>query len=185
MQEINLLQSKIRDTSFSWQKQSRIIIALLSVVLIALVGLGAVFFLLNRSTEQKLTDAKNQGIEIQKNISSRNAEVKNASSFQAQLANLKTLVGAHTYLSPLLVELGKSTYIKSQYVILDATNDGKIHLEGRTASYDDLGKLVLGLSTSSQFKNIQLKSVVPSSGKTNAYQFSLDMEVNPEIFTKK
>ena len=185
MEEINLLQNKIKDTSFAWQKQSRIITGILSAVLIIFASLGAVFFMLARSNNEKLAQAQTRGQEIQKDISKKDPEVNVATSFQAQLANLKTLVNAHTYLTPLLTELGKSTYIKSQYVSLDVKDDGKIHLEGRTASYDDLGKLVLGLTTSQEFKNVRLMSVVPSTGTTNAYQFSIDMEANKEIFQKK
>lgn len=185
MEEINLLQNKIKDTSFAWQKQSRIFTGILSVILIILIGLGAAFFLLTKSTNEKLAQAQTRGQEIQKNISSRDAEVNEATSFQAQLSNLKTLVSGHSYLTPLLTELNKSTYVRSQYVSLDVKDDGKIHLEGRTSSYDDLGKLVLGLTTSKEFKNVRLMSVVPSTGKTNAYQFSIDMEANKEIFTKK
>ncbi len=60
-----------------------------------------------------------------------------------------------------------------------------MHLEGRVATYNDLGKLIMGLSTSDKFKNIRLLSVSPASGKTSAYQFSIDMEVNSAIFSKK
>ena len=62
---------------------------------------------------------------------------------------------------------------------------GRRYLEGKVLTYNDLGKLLLGLSTSTKFKDVQLLSVVPSIGVVNAYQFSLNLNVNPEIFYKK
>lgn len=185
MQEINLLQNRVKDTTHTWQSQSKTLLTVLAVLLIIVVGATAVLFLLNNSLQKKIAAVvtNNQSLKVQ--LDSKQKDLTGAKAYQAQLTNLKTLVNNHIYLTPLLNELSKSTYQRAQYVTLDATDAGKIHLEGRVANYSDLGKLLLGLSTSAKFKDIKLLSVIPSTGTINAYVFAVDMSVLPEIFSKK
>ena len=185
MEEINLLQNRLKDTTFAWQKQSRIATLILTVILIALIGAAAVFFLLNRNFKTKITSAIAESETLKNQVDDKQKNLNEAKTFQAQLINLKALVANHTYLSPFLDELSHSTYVKARYFSLDITEAGKIHLEGQVASYGDLAKFLLGLSTSSRFKNVNLLSVIPSSGKDIGYRFSVDLVVVPEIFHKK
>ncbi len=185
MEELNLLQNRVKDTTHAWQDQSRLAMTILSVILILLLGgVGALIFF-NQTIQKQTDDLTLQNQDLQKQINDRQPGVANATTFQAQLLNLKSLVNTHTYLSPLLNELGKFTYNKAQYLTMDANQSGKIHLEGRVSNYTDLGKLILGLTTSEQFKNVKLLSVSPTGGTTNAYQFAIDMQVSSTIFSKK
>lgn len=185
MQEINLLQNRVKDATHLWQKQTKLTVTILSVVLILLVGITASLFLLIRSVNNKSSDlvAQNQG--LQDKFNSKQSDLASAKVFQAQLANFHLLLKNHSYISPVLDELAKMTYSKAQYITMDVTDAGKIHLEGHVATYGDLGKLLLGLSTSKKFSNVKLLSAVPSTGKTNSYIFAIDLNAMPDLFTKK
>ncbi len=185
MEELNLLQNRVKDNTDAWQRQGQLFMGILWLVLILLVGGIVVLFLFNRNIAKETADIAAQNQDLEKQINDRQPGVANATTFQAQLLNLKSLVNTHTYLSPLLDELAQSTYTKAQFLTMDASQAGKIHLEGRVASYSDLGKLILGLNTSGQFTNVKLLSVAPTGGLTNAYEFVIDLQVNPKIFSKK
>lgn len=161
------------------------IVSGLSVVLILLLGVAAIFYLLARRADQERADIVAQNRDLTNQFTEKQKDLSGAKIFQAQLVNLKALTTDHTYITPLLQEISGSTYVKAQYLTLDVAQSGKIHLEGRVANYADLGKLLLGLTTSSKFHNVKLLSVVPATGKENAYQFAIDLVVTPEIFTKK
>ncbi|HTL39704.1 MAG TPA: hypothetical protein VL306_02740 [Methylomirabilota bacterium] len=184
MQEINLLQNRLQEKSFAWDRQSKLIITFLSIVFILILGAFGVFYLLNSKVQTQVQTTVAQNQELRKQLDSKQQGLSDAKAFQAQLANIKTLVNSHVYLSPLLDELAKMTYVKSQYFSLSAGIDGKLHLEGRVDNYVDLGKLLLGLSTSSKFKSVQLTSVLPSLGKINGYQFSINLTASPTLFTQ-
>lgn len=185
MAEINLLQNRVTDTTNAGVFQSRLIFIVLGLILAVLVGGTVVIFLLNSSLQTKIGTATATNQELQKKLTEQQSTLGNAKTFQAQLVNLRVLLNNHVYLSPLLDELSKVTYIKSQYTSFDVTDTGKIHVEGLVNSYTDLGKLLLGLSTSTEFVNVKLLSILPSTGEINGFIFSVDMNVSPDIFIKK
>lgn len=184
-QEINLLENRIHDTSQVWQKQSKLIVTALAVILILLLGLGAILFFFRQSiikqTDQIVTDNKS----IQDEMSSKSANLTDATVLQAQFANLQTLINGHVYFSPLLSELSKVTYQRAQFLSLDMTPAGLVHIEGRIDNYNSLGKLLLGLSTSSKFSNVKLLSATPSTGANSGYFFSLNLNASTYLFSKK
>ncbi len=186
MQEINLLQNRVKDTTFVWQKQGKLILVILALILFLIVAGSVALFFLNQSLEKKTADVLADNQSIQRQLSEQQKNLGDAKAFQAQLVNLKVLLENHSYLSPLLDELAKITYQKAQYVTLDVAESGKIHVEGTINSYTELGKLLLGLSTSDKFKDVKLLSISPSSGTTSAaYVFALDMSAIPDIFYKQ
>ena len=185
MPEINLLQNRINDTTFSSQRQSRGILAFLTVVLILLVGVGVGLMFLSKNLAKKSSDLDSQNMALQNQLDQEQAQIANAKTFQAQLSNVRTLVQNHVYLTPLLEEVGKVTYTKAQYVTLDVTSTGTVHLEGRVSDYASLAKLILGLNTSSNFKNVRLLSVTPSAGQVNAFLFAIDLDASKDLFLKK
>lgn len=182
MAEINLLQNRLKDTTNVGARQNRLVLIILSGILIVLIGISAVLFFLNQSLQKQTEIARSTNNDLHLQLTQQQSKLGNATGFQAQLTNLRTLLNNHTYLSPLLDELSKVTYAKSQYINLDVAQTGKIHLEGRISSYTDLGKLILGLTTSLKFSQIKLLSAVPSTGLINGYIFSIDMGVSPDIF---
>lgn len=184
MQEINLLQTKFKDTTLAWQKRTRILTLVLTIVL-ALILAGIVLItLINRQTSKRLETLKTQNVQEQNNLNRRQNELTLAKSFQAQLHNLSYLTSNHVYWSAFFDELSKFTYIKAQYVSVDGDLSGKIHLEGIVGSYSDLGKLMLALNTSDKFDDVRLLSASPSSSEQAGYLFSIDLQVNKELFAK-
>jgi Tfp pilus assembly protein PilN len=186
MAEINLLQNRIHDTSgFAWKTQGRVVLAVFSALLVLFaLGGGGLWFLNNKiSGEVATVSAKNQ--ELQTQLNEKQGQLGDAKTYQAQLSNLRSLLGNHVYITPLLDEIAKLTYVKAQYNTIDASDSGVVHLEGKVSDYASLAKLMLGLNTSSNFKNVRLLSVTPSSGKVNAYVFAIEFSVPSTIFTKK
>lgn len=185
MAEINLLQNRLTDTTNAWQRQSKLTIAVLAAVLVILAAGTGLLFFLNGSISTRIAAATNENRDLQQKLTEQQNSLGNAKTFQAQLINLRALLNNHVFLAPLLDELSKTTYVNAQYLNVDVNEGGKIHMEGRVGSYSDLGKLLLGLSTSSKFNNIKLLSAAPSSGTLNAYVFSVDMNVISDIFHKQ
>jgi uncharacterized protein (UPF0333 family) len=185
MAEINLLQNKIKDTSFAWQNQTRYVLVFLWLVLITLLAVAGIFYLLKSNVDNQLETVNAQNQILQQSLNEKEKSLGDAISFQAQLANLKTLVDRHTYLSPLLNELTAKTFVLSQYQIFNLEDGGRVHLEGSVDTYQNLGKLLLGLTTSDQFSDVRLIGVSPSAGEKNNHQFSIELIVNPEIFKRK
>ena len=184
MEEINLLQNRLYDKSFAWYRQSRIVITGLVIILIAVLGVFAVFYILNSKTQKDLQTVTADNQNLKQQLDAKEQGLGEVKTFQAQLANLKILVNSHIYLSPVLDELSHMTFARSQYFTLNIGEDRKLHLEGRVNSYEDLSKLLLGLNTSSKFKNIQLTSVSPSTGKINGFIFSINLVAADELFTE-
>jgi hypothetical protein len=135
MQEINLLQGKYKDTTYAWERHSRVILSVLSIILIGLLVATAMFFLLERSTQRRIDSAKTAGAELQRQLNEQQAEIDEAKVFQAQTSNIKTLLNNHVYATPLLNELSTMTFIRSQYINFDATVAGRVHLEGNVPDY--------------------------------------------------
>ena len=185
MQEINLLQNKIKDSSLNSLRRSKIINTALSVVLILEIGLFAAFFLMNRTTQAKYESVKLENSELQTELSEKQPDLVEAKALQAQLKNLRSLVEGHVYWSSFFDELSKHTLSRTQFMSLTGSLDGKIHLEGRVGSYADLGKMLLGLSTSTKISNVKLLSANPSTGQAAGFNFSLDFNIEPDLFIKK
>lgn len=185
MEEINLLQNRVRDHSQLWQRQSKLIVGSLSVILALLLGVAGLFYLLGSSVQKNIEALNSETAKINDTMDAKKKTLGDATTFQAELANLKALYAQHTILSPLLDELGKATYQKVQFETLDVVGSSKIHIEGRVANYNDLGKMLLGFSTSPSFSDVKLSSVIPDTGQVVGYVFAIDMKANPNIFTKK
>ena len=185
MTEINLLQTRIKDRTFAWQRQVRTVLIFLAVILVLLgAGGGGLMFLTNQLTVEIQTVSAD-ATKIQDQLNQDQKNIGDAKLFQAQVANIKTLLNNHVYLTPLFKEIGKMTYVKSQYVSINVSTTGKINLEGQVENYAGLAKLILGLSTSNQFKDVKLLSVNPGTGEVNGYAFSIELTAKPEIFFKQ
>lgn len=185
MAEINLLQNRLKDTTDAGGRQSKAVLAIFAVILAVIVGATVMLFLLNNSLESQIAAAAATNLDLKSKIAVEQKGLGDAKAFQAQLANLRVLLNNHTFISPLLDELSRVTYVKSQYMSFDVAEGGKIHIEGLVNTYVDLGKMLLGLSSSPHFKNVKLLSVVPSNGEISGFIFSVDLNVIPDIFVKK
>jgi Tfp pilus assembly protein PilN len=186
MADINLLQSQIKDTTFLSDRRVNIFTVLICIVLVVLLGVGIVLYVLTLGVRSKTANLVSENTTIQDQISNQQTGLSDAKSYQAKLTNIATLLNSHSYLSPLLDELDNKTFQKAKYLTFDVGSDtDKVHLEGQVNSYNDLGKLILGLGTSKYFNNVKLLTVLPSRGATDTYIFSVDMNVDPTIFFNK
>jgi len=184
MQEINLLQTKIKDRNLAWEKRNRLINTLAILVIVLEVLLTGGLYYMKNAVQKNISQIEAENTAARSRISDRQKDLAPAISFQAQLKNLRTLVDNHVYWSGLLDELTKSTYNRTQYRTLQAQTSGLIHIEGVVPSYSDLSKFILGLYTSDKFTSIKLLSVQPSDQAQGGYLFSLDMQANPNLLKK-
>ena len=185
MQEINLLQNKLKDSTVVWEKRNKIIVNLLILILILeAVGIGA-FMTLANQTDSKYQKLKSENQSRQTVLNQKQSNLTSAKVFQAQLKNLRFVTDSHIFWSSFFDELGKNTFNKSQFVSINVDTAGKVHLEGMVGSYNDLGKLMLGLSTWDKVSDVSLLSSNPSQSDVAGYVFSIDFKVSPEIFVKK
>jgi len=158
-----------------------LLISLIAILTLLTLGGGGLMFLTGRINQQVAAAVKDNA-RIQDTLNKQQKNIGDAQIFQAQVANIKTLLNNHVYLTPLFNEISKMTYVKAQYLNIDASDTGKIHLEGQVDDYSGLAKLILGLSTSKQFQDVKLLSVAPATGESHGYIFSIDLTAKSELF---
>lgn len=186
MQEINLLQNRLKDRHLIWEKQKTwLIVGLIGLLLLEGVGTG-LFLVLSKAKQKEAVLMQGKLASLQKEINNEQKNLTDSKAFQAQMKNLKFLVSSHIYFSPFFKELSGKTYNKVQYssLTVDRTT-GKVHIEGKTSSYTDIGKFILGLNTSGKFKDIKLLAASPAEGVTSGFNLSLDLILKPEIFSNQ
>ena len=183
MADINLLQNQLKDTTMVAVQRTKLAIWVLLAVLIVLGGISGALYFVTQSTQKKLTAVVSANNDLQKKIDTQESGLSSAKAFQAQLANVTLLLKNHLLVTPVIDELGKYTYLKAQYLNFDVDQQtGRMHLEGVVDSYTGLGKLLLGLSGSQQFKNVKLLGVSPSDTSANGFHFSIDLVANEKLF---
>lgn len=184
MQEINLLKNQLKDSRLNWDKHNRLLIVGLVVFLIIEIAGGAVLFTINRSQAKSRDTVTAGNVQIQNKLNAKQNELGPAKAFQAQLTNLNRLVESHLYWTNFFDELTKVTLKKAQFTQLQADTIGKVYVEGRSANYSDLGKLLLGLSTSKHFSKVRLLSSNPGTGEISGLIFTLEFRINPELLNE-
>lgn len=186
MQEINLLQNKVKDKSLQFERSNRFIVILAVLILILEVSATVGLWVLTKATNNSIKNTQDENQAIQKNIDSHQKELSKAEGLQAQLKNVNTLLTSHIYWSNFMSTLEKLTPVKVQYTAIDGSaSDGKMHIEGTADSYTDVGRLILSMSTSKAFKSTRLTSITPGSESKFNYSYSLDVVVDRTIFSKQ
>jgi Tfp pilus assembly protein PilN len=185
MQDINLLQNKLKDRSESWDRRNSWIIGILIFVLVAVAGLGGLFLYLNQDTQSRLDALKAENNSIKSKLNSDQGDLASAKDFQAQLGNIDQILDHHIYWSAIFDQFQMSILKKAKYASLQAKTNGNVHVEGLTDSYEDLGKLVLSLSTNTHLHDVHLLSAQVSSGQDAGYTFSIDFVINQDMFSKE
>ncbi|MBX4186926.1 MAG: hypothetical protein KW802_01550 [Candidatus Doudnabacteria bacterium] len=188
MPEINLLQNQLKDTTHVGTTRSKVVTFLALAFLVVMGGWGALLYMRTQSLTQQVGQVSGENVTLRQQIESGDEKLENARAYQAQLSNLKLLLKDHVFITPLLEELSKYTYLRASYSSLDVSQDlNKAHLEGTVESYDSLGKLLLGLSLSKNVNNVKLLTVqaATEAANNNLYNFSIDFTVKPEIFNQK
>lgn len=186
MPEINLLQNQLKDTTLVARKRTQLVVVLASLVLVLLLIVGGGLYLLTDKLNTQVTELTVDNAQLQDEINNGDKELTGAKTYQAQLSNLDLLLKNHISLTPFLEELGKYTYQKAQLTSVDVDQAiGKIHAEGVVGSYENLGKLLLGLSTSPNFSNVKLITVMAATTPAGSYNFSIDMTAASNLFIPK
>jgi Tfp pilus assembly protein PilN len=184
MADINLLQNQLKDTTLVAKKRTRVVVVLSALALILLVGVGGVLYFLTDSKNKETSALNTDNARLQQQINSGDQELTEAKQYQAQLSNIDVLLNNHIAMTPLLEEMGKYTYQRAQFLTVDVDEAvGKVHAEGLVESYENLGKLLLGLSVSGHFENVKLLSVAQAAGEGGGYTFSIDFFAQPELFS--
>lgn len=184
MQEINLLQTKIKDRNTASEKRNNLVITMLSIILVILALVTGGFFFLAKTNVSKTAQVDQENTDLRTKLDARKNDMSAAIAFQAQLINIRTVLAGHIYWSVFLDELAKTTYTKTEFKSFLADSNGKIHAEGQVPTYTDMGKLILALSKSDKFKTVKLLSIQPSSEQKNGFIFSMDMTASKDLFKK-
>ncbi|MBX4191536.1 MAG: hypothetical protein KW804_01925 [Candidatus Doudnabacteria bacterium] len=184
MPEINLLQNQLKDTTLASRQRTQLAALVSGMVLVLLIVCGVILYLLTQAKQTKIAEITEDNNKTLERINENDKNLSEAKAYQAKLSNLDLLLKNHIMISPLLREFETYTYKQAKFVTLDVAEDtGKVHLEGQVSSYEALGKLLLGLTTSTNFRNVKLATVIPSStDNSNNYIFSIDLNVNTNIF---
>lgn len=185
MQDINLLQNKLKDRTEAWEKGNRIMIVIFSTILLALLALGGGLFFTNYQTDKTIEEIKSENADLDRKLDSQQKDVVGAKAFQAQIQNIRLLLNSHLVWTAFYEELIARTLDKTTYSSVRFAIDGKVHLEGNTQSYDELGKLLYGLSQSEMFTDVKLLNASSGESEAGGYTFSIDLKVKPEIFASK
>lgn len=182
MPEINLLQNRLQDTTYVSVRRTKTVVYLALFLLLLILGGGAGLYVLTNDVNTQKTAVLQSNADLQKQLTEGNSKLGNATTYQAKLSNVETLLTEHIFISPLLAEIEKYTYLKARFVSVDLDQStGKIHIDGVVDSYQGLGKLLLALSTSPNFKNVKLLSVSPAG---TGFTFGVDMVANKDLFSK-
>jgi Tfp pilus assembly protein PilN len=185
MQEINLLQNKVKDRTLQYEKSNRLVIGLFTMLMLLEVAAFGGLYYLNTSTKSKITAVKVENTKIQNDINSNKTDVTKAQGLQAQLKNVRTLLVNHVSWGSFFDRVGSVTPDNIQIRgINGAASDGKFHVEGLASSYQDIGRLLLALATSDNFDSVKLRNVSPGTTAKFGYGFSMELVVKPNIFKK-
>lgn len=184
MQDINLLQSKLKDKSETWDRRNNVIIVVFVIITLVVLAAGGFLYFLNQNAKKKTADLKTQNTSIQTKLDSSQGDLAEARGFQAQVQNIELLLNNHIYWTPVFDEIQKTVLKEAYYANMQATTDGKMHLEGITGSFEQVGKLILSLSTSPNLKNVKLLAIQQNSGQQSGFRFGIDLEANTQLLKK-
>jgi Tfp pilus assembly protein PilN len=185
MQEINLLQNKVKDRTLSFERSNRLTVGIFVMLIIVELVAVAFLFAVIHAKKSSLADLQDQNAKIQADLNSNQKDVPAAKSLQAQLQNVQSLLNNHIYWSPFFTLLAQETPKKIQITTIDgASSDGKIHLEGAANTYTDIGSLILSLATSANYKDVKLLAITTAKEHNTGYSFSLSFQALPKTFTK-
>lgn len=187
MREINLLQPE-KQKKFSnlptVVENGRIVLAL-TILLVAELAVFGGFLFLNFRLSKEIADTSAGIAEIDAKLTNPDPQLAEAIKAQAALRAVGALLDGHRHWTNVWKELSRVTYKNSQYISLNATLEtNKFSVNGRSPSYTDLGKLILGLQTSPEFTDIKLLESGPISERETGIKFSISVSYKPAFITK-
>lgn len=180
MQEINLLQNKLKDKTNQWEKNNRVVVGILTFILLVVVAAAGMLYMLGKNAEESKQTLDQENASIQSKLNQMQKDMVLAKGFQAQSKNLSSLLDSHVIWSNLMKELADSTLKTSRYMGMTADTSGLIHLEGLTLDYTQLGKIILALETSEEVQSVRLLNTAQSQDRLAGIMYSIDIQVRQE-----
>lgn len=185
MQEINLLQNKLKDTTNKWEKSNRTINIVLGLVLVAELVIGGMFFMLAKSAQDTKVALDKENTQIQTSLDRMEDELAAAKGFQAQTKNIESLILSHVIWSEIIDSMAASTFKASRYLNMSSATTGVMSIEGVTANYTDLGKTMLALETNPNLLSVKLLSTAPADEEESGVNFTIETIAKQDVFLNK
>lgn len=184
MTEINLLQPERR--SRSAERSPTISGTWTILVLAGLIVIELAIWITFAALESKVNSQVRQKVAeiatIDRKLQSPDPDLFNAIKAQAALASVGTLLNEHRYWTKVWDELARTTLKNAMYFTLNATAEtNKFIVVGTVATYQDLGKLMLGLQSSGSFSEVALLSSNPSKGTETGIEFGISVTFKPSL----
>jgi Tfp pilus assembly protein PilN len=185
MQEINLLQNKLKDKTNQWEKNNRTVIIILSFLLIGVLAAAATFYLLKRSAEDAKLALDQENVTIQSRLDQMEDDLGDAKAFQAQAKNIKTLMQTHVVWTNFFAELSGSTFKMARFLSLTSDTSGRVHIEGIAPDYNEMGKMLLALETADNVESVRLGSTSRSEDAQAGVRFALEVTLNTKVLVEQ
>lgn len=184
MTEINLLQPERRSRSaersptISGTWTVFILAGLIVIELAVWITFTVLDSKVSSQVQQKVADIAN----IDRKLQSPDPDLFNAIKAQAALDSVGTLLNEHRYWTKVWQELARTTLKNAMYFTLNATAEtNKFTVVGNVATYQDLGKLMLGLQSSDSFAEVALINSGPSKGTEPGIEFGISVVFKPSL----
>lgn len=183
MQEINLLQNKVKDRTLQFERTNRLVLITFTLLLILEIAAGVGLYVLTKGTKAQSDQIAADSAKIQAQMDSNQNDLAHAKGLQAQLKNVNSLLSNRVSWQAFLTQMEQITPAQVQLsTISAAAGSTRIHIEAVAPSYADVGRMILSMSTSDKFKNVKLITVGPSQGNSFGYSFSLDFDATSGLF---
>ena len=186
MADINLLQNA-NVPSNSHQGLFRSLSAAGMVLLFVSIGLFALFYFLDISTEARLSDATEKKNSIEQKIKEQEG-YKPLVVNQTKAKNLEVLLDDHLNWSEVLPQFAKSTLNNAKYTKFLANQDGGATITGTVSDFQNLSKLMKAfqLGEDRYIQDVKLTSVALGSEGSNDITYTVKVTFNKEsLKTKK
>jgi Tfp pilus assembly protein PilN len=183
MQEINLLQNKLKDKTNQLDKNNRTVLIGSIILLVLVTAGGLVLQTLKNGALDKAATLEQENASIQRSLDQQESQLAIARGFQAQTKNILTLLNNHVIWTDLMNDLAASTFATSKSMRFVSDTTGKITIEGITPTYTDLGKAILALETSDSLESVRLINTTKSSDQESGVQFFLELLAKTSVLT--
>ncbi|HEX5429484.1 MAG TPA: PilN domain-containing protein [Patescibacteria group bacterium] len=185
MQEINLLQNKIKDRTLQYERSNRIVLVIFTLIVLAELASVGGLLLLTKSTNSKSADVAAKSADIQNSMDSSQSDLTTAKGVQAQLKNVSAILTNRLYWTSFFDQISSFIPTNVQLNNISGENqDNQFQLQGTAPSYSDVGRIILAFSTSDKFHDVKLTTLAPSGGTTAGFDFGLSFTVDNSIFKK-
>lgn len=186
MAEINLLRNELQTNRQLSLNRAGKIAAYIVITLVILEGLfygGLLLYEYGMNKKIMALEQENANTDLE--ISKTEKDRLKAIALQSRIKGLDLLLDQHIFWSEIFKELEKVTYKQAKFSGLEGDEgEQRIIVSGEVASYEDLAKLILGLKTSGQIKDVTLENSALASGEEQVYSFSLELKFDPKILQK-